>query len=225
MYNNYVDESAVNSAITKVMLWMVFGLGITALGIVGVMTVPSLASFVFRSFHILMIAQFALVIGLSWAIEKITYNTAKIMFTVYSFVTGLFLSFIMYAYDFYTIVFALGATVIVFTVMSIYGLTTKEDLTKFGNLLRTALISLVIVSLVNMFLRSTSLYWIISYAGVIIFTGLIGYDMQKIKETMYNIAGGDEELIGKVSIIGALNLYLDFINLFLHLLRVLGRRK
>ena len=95
--------------------------------------------------------------------------------------TGLTLSFVMFIYEPGSIAFALGTTIVVFTVMSIYGLTTKEDLSKFGNLFKTALISLIAVSLINMFLHSAGLYWIISYAGVIIFTGLIGFDMQRIK--------------------------------------------
>jgi hypothetical protein len=109
--------------------------------------------------------------------------------------------------------------------MSIYGLTTKEDLSKFSNIFKTALISLIIVSLINMFLRSASLYWIISYAGVIIFTGLIGFDMQRIKHMMYEVSEYDGELTGKLSIMGALTLYLDFINLFIYLLRIFGKRR
>jgi hypothetical protein len=200
-------------------------LAVTASAIVGVMMIPSLGYFVMKAYAPLMIGQLILVFVLSARIHKMSYMTAKLMFTVYSFTTGLFLSFIMYVYDFWSIAFALGTTIVVFTVMSIYGLTTKEDLSKFSNIFKTALISLIIVSLINMFLRSASLYWIISYAGVIIFTGLIGFDMQRIKHMMYEVSEYDGELTGKLSIMGALTLYLDFINLFIYLLRIFGKRR
>lgn len=226
MYHDYLDEGTITSAITKSMLWMIFGLGVTVLAIFGAITVPSLGYFVMKSSFAIIIVQLALVFILSARIDKISYTGAKVMFTLYSFTTGLFLSFIMYAYDFWSIAFALGTTIVIFAVMSIYGLTTKEDLSKFRSILFTGLISLVVVSLINMFLHSASLYWIISYAGVIIFTGLIGFDMQRIKYTMYEASQyGDEEVIGKLSILGALNLYLDFINLFLYLLRIFGKKR
>lgn len=225
MYNNYVDESAINSAITKVMLWMIFGLAVTVSAVAGVMFIPSLYYFVMSAYIPLIIGQLILVFVLSARINKMSYASAKVMFTLYSFMTGLTLSFVMFVYEPGSIVFALGTTIVVFTVMSIYGLTTKEDLSKFGNLFKTALISLIAVSLINMFLHSASLYWIISYAGVIIFTGLIGFDMQRIKHMMYEMAYEDEGVVGKLSIMGALTLYLDFINLFIYLLRIFGKRR
>lgn len=225
MYQNYIDEAAINKSITKVVLWMVYGLFVTGVAIASVITNETMANFVFNSFHIILIAEFGLVVALSRMLNKMTYTTAKVMFTFYSFLSGLTLSIIMFYYDLGSIITALGTTIVIFVVMSIFGLTTKEDLSKFTNLFKVALISLIVVSIINFFMQSYALYWIISYAGVIIFTALIGFDMQRIKANMYEYAGGDEEVLGKISIIGALNLYLDFVNLFIYLLRILGRKK
>ncbi len=225
MYQNYVDETAINKSITKVVLWMIYGLFVTGVAVGVVLTVESVATFVFRSFYLIVVGEFLLVLFLSKMLGKMTYMTAKVMFTVYSFLSGLTISILMFYYDWYAIVTALAATMVIFVVMSIFGLTTKEDLSKHSNLFKVALISLIVVSLINLFMKSYALYWIISYAGVIIFTALIGFDMQRIKAMMYEYAGGDEEVLGKISIIGALNLYLDFINLFIYLLRIFGRKK
>lgn len=224
MYQNYVDESVINKAITKVVLWMVYGLGISALAVAGVYYSEGLRRTVYSSFLPIVIGEFITVFVLSRMINKMSSNTAKMLFTFYSFLSGLTMSVIMFFYDYKAVVLALTSTIVIFVVMSVFGLTTKEDLSKYRNLLFTALISLIVVSLINMFMHSYALYWVISYAAVIIFTALIGFDMQRIKVMMYQLAGGDEELVEKYSIIGALNLYLDFINLFLYLLRIFGRR-
>ena len=108
--------------------------------------------------------------------------------------------------------------------MALFGYVTKRDLSRWGSLLFMALIGLIIASVVNLFLASTTLMWITPYAGVLIFVGLTAYDTQKLKKMLWETAG-DEELSKRVSLIGALNLYLDFINLFLYLLRILGRRR
>ena len=112
----------------------------------------------------------------------------------------------------------------VFGIMTVYGFVTKTDLTRFGNLLGMALLGFIIASVVNLFLRSEGLYWIITYAGVVIFTGLVAYDSQRIKE-MARSGAGDSPVAQNMAIMGALRLYLDFINLFLLLLRIMGRRR
>ena len=107
----------------------------------------------------------------------------------------------------------------------IYGYTTKEDLTKYSKFLMTGLITIIIISLINIFIKAPMLYWVGTILGVVIFSGLIAFDINRIKYIAYNIAGSDEEMVEKMGIIGALNLYLDFINLFLYLLRIFGKKR
>lgn len=112
-----------------------------------------------------------------------------------------------------------------FAVIAVYGYTTKEDLSNYGGFLKTGLISLIIMSLINMFIGAPMLYWAVTILGVVIFSALIAYDVNRIKNMAYELAEGDDELIGKLGIIGALNLYLDFINLFLYILRIFSKKK
>lgn len=133
------------------------------------------------------------------------------------------MAIIFLAYTQASIVSTFLITASMFGVMSLYGMYTKKDLSSIGSIAYMAIIGLVIASVVNIFLGSSMLYWIISYAGVILFTGLTAYDTQKIQR-MYSVMAYDEETANKVAILGALSLYLDFINLFLFLLRFFGRR-
>ena len=116
-------------------------------------------------------------------------------------------------------------TTIMFIVIGVYGYTTKEDLTKYSKFLMTGLITIIIISLINIFIKAPMLYWVGTILGVVIFSGLIAFDINRIKYIAYNIAGSDEEMVEKMGIIGALNLYLDFINLFLYLLRIFGKKR
>lgn len=117
------------------------------------------------------------------------------------------------------------SSVIMFIVIGVYGYTTKEDLTKYSKFLMTGLITIIIISLINIFIKAPMLYWVGTILGVVIFSGLIAFDINRIKYIAYNIAGSDEEMVEKMGIIGALNLYLDFINLFLYLLRIFGKKR
>ena len=224
-YNVAYDEDVLNSSIRKVFLWMIVGLSLTIGTMFAVVGNESLASFVFSSWRILIFAELGLVIALSAAIRKISSAVAGIMFLLYSVMTGLTLSFTLFLYDYMVIILAFSTTVIIFVVMALFGYFTKENLMSFGRMLMVGLISLVVVSIINIFLKSPSLYWIISYAGVVIFTALIGYDMQKIKLSLINNSHGDTETLSKISILGALELYLDFVNLFLSLLRIFGKKR
>jgi FtsH-binding integral membrane protein len=160
---------------------------------------------------------------LSEAVQRMSANTATFVFLMYALVNGLTLSVIFLVYTLGSIASTFFVTAATFGVMSAYGYFTKTDLTKMGNILFMALIGLIIASLVNIFLNNSTLYWIITYAGVLIFVGLTAYDTQKIKEM--NIIGNEgTEEDQKEAIMGALTLYLDFINLFLYLLRILGNR-
>lgn len=173
-----------------------------------------------------LIAQFGLVIALSWGIRRFSAQTATIMFMVYAGTMGFTLSVILLAYSGGSIVAALGTTMVLFGTMSVIGLTTNMDLSKLGTILFAGLIAIIVGMVINIFLQSSALEFLITIAGVVIFTGLTAYDTQKIKEMSMDPAieaeGG--ELMQKLSILGALTLYLDFINLFLFLLRLFGSR-
>jgi len=148
------------------------------------------------------------------------------MFFLYAGLMGITMSTIFIVYDIGTVTMAFGVTAIVFVLMSVIGLVTKQDLTKWGPILFFGLIGLIIATLVNMFLRSSTLDLIITYAGILLFMGLIVFDTKYIKQMTYQAAsqvGDVSAVVGKISIMGALKLYLDFINLFLFILRLLGR--
>lgn len=175
-------------------------------------------------FFALIIAQLGLVFYLSSAVQRMTASQATGTFILYSGLNGITFSFIFLAYTASSITSAFLVTAGTFGVMSLYGYTTRKDLTSWGSFLFMGLIGLIIASLVNLFLHSPALTWITTYAGVLIFVGLTAYDTQKIK--MMNVLGNegtDEDQ--KEAIIGALTLYLDFINLFLMILRIMGDRR
>jgi FtsH-binding integral membrane protein len=168
--------------------------------------------------------EFVLVAYLVGWIKKMTSLTATFIFILYSILNGFTLSIIFLVYTTDSIASTFFITAGTFAVMSIYGYFTKSDLTKLGNLLFMGLIGLIFASVFNMYCQNETLYWIETYAGILIFTGLIAYDTQKIKKlNIIGNEGTDEDK--KEAIIGALTLYLDFINLFLRLLRIFGRRK
>jgi FtsH-binding integral membrane protein len=213
--------------ITKVYTWMALALVATGLTAMFVATTPSLIKIIFGSritFYGLIIAEIALVFFLSFMINKMNSVTAFFIFFLYSVINGLTLSVIFLFYTGESIAVTFFVTAGTFGVMSAYGYFTKTDLTKIGNILLMALVGIVIASIVNIFLKSGPLYWIITIAGIIIFVGLTAYDTQKLKIMSQNGFDG-AETEKKASIIGALQLYLDFINLFILLLRLLGRRK
>ncbi|MCQ2136086.1 MAG: Bax inhibitor-1/YccA family protein [Bacteroidales bacterium] len=171
----------------------------------------------------LMVAELALVIGLSAAIHKLSPLVATLMFLLYAVINGVVLSSIFIVYDLGSIASTFLVTALTFTSMAIYGSVTKKDLTKLGSLCLMAVIGLVIALVVNLFLKSTMLEMIVSGIGVLVFVGLTAYDAQKIKALLYGAEYSDDS--AKIAVYGALQLYLDFINLFLYLLRFLGRRR
>jgi len=215
------------SFMTKVYGWMSLALLVTGLVALYVASNPNLVAVIFGNkfvFFGLIIGELFLVGYLSAAVHKMSAATATAVFIGYSALNGLTMAFVFLIYTAESIgstFFITGAT---FAIMSIYGYITKKDLTAIGSLLMMALIGLVIATVVNMFFQNEMLYWITTYAGILIFTGLIAYDTQKIKEM--NIIGNEgTEEDRKEAVMGALSLYLDFINLFLLLLRVFGRTK
>lgn len=220
-------EFEQRSFITKVYGWMSFALLLTGLAAYYTANTPSLLYAIYSNkiiFFGLIIGELGLVIALSAAIKKMSAALATTVFIAYAILTGLTLSFIFVLYTTSSIALTFFVTAGTFAAMSAYGYFTKKDLTSWGNLLFMGLIGIIIASIANFFMKSEMIYWITTYAGILIFTGLIAYDTQKIKEmNIIGNEGTDEDR--KEAIMGALALYLDFINLFLKLLRVLGRKK
>jgi uncharacterized protein len=214
------------SFISKVYGWMSFALALTGLTAVFVAMTPTLTHLIFGNklvFYGLIIGELALVAWLSLAIQKMSATMATSVFLGYSVLNGVTMASIFLIYTTSSIASTFFITAGTFAAMSVYGYTTKRDLTSMGNLLMMALMGLIIASIVNIFMKSPMLYWITTYAGVLIFVGLIAYDTQKIKDmNIIGNEGTDEDR--KEAIMGALSLYLDFINLFLYLLRIFGRR-
>ena len=212
---------------TKVYGWMSLALAITAYIAMWTANTPQLLNVILGNqifFIGLVILEFALVAGLVSAIKKMTAQMATFVFILYALINGLTLSVVFVAFTTESIASTFFITAGTFGLMSLYGYFTKSDLTKWGNLLFMGLLGLIIASVVNLFLHSEMIYWITTYAGVLVFVGLTAYDTQKIKQM--NIIGNEgSEEDRKEAIMGALTLYLDFINLFLYLLRIFGRRK
>jgi hypothetical protein len=173
---------------------------------------------------VLLIAELGLVIAVSAAINRLSAMQATALFFLYAILNGVTLSIIFLVYTSESIATTFLVTAGTFGAMSIYGYTTKKDLTSWGNFLFMGLLGIIIGSVVNMFWANSMLYWFITYAGIIIFVGLTAYDTQKIKQMGPGLVAGSEAE-QKGAIIGALRLYLDFINLFLLLLRIFGRRR
>lgn len=167
----------------------------------------------------LIIAELGLVFGISGAVNKMSSVTASVLFYVFAVVNGLMLAPIFMIYTMTSIAKTFFITAGVFGAMSVYGYFTSQDLTKFGSFLFMALIGLIIASLVNLFLKSTQMEWIISFVGVLIFIGLTAWDTQTIKRMAQMLPASE---VGRIATLGALSLYLDFINLFLYLLRFFG---
>ena len=217
-------QDAASIFLAKVFNWMAVGLGIT--GIVAYATaVSGLATRIINSplFLIIALGTLGLVFFLSARIDKIQASTASALFVAYSVLNGLFFSTIFLRYTGASIASTFVITAGMFGAMAVYGLVTKRDLSGWGSFLFMGLIGLIIASIVNIFLKSSGVYWVTSMIGVLIFTGLTAYDVQKIKRMgEEGIMSQGQEAITKGSIMGALALYLDFINLFLMLLRFFG---
>ena len=171
-----------------------------------------------------IIAELALVFILSLTINKLPVIAAYAMFAAYAIINGLTLSVVFIAYELAMVQRVFFLTAAMFGGMALYGTFTKADLSKVGSICGMALWGLIIASLVNLFLRSSGLDWIVSIAGVLVFTGLTVYDAQKIKQMAAAEGTMDRDAVHRVAIIGALTLYLDFINLFLYMLKLLGNK-
>ncbi|MES2730891.1 MAG: Bax inhibitor-1/YccA family protein [Bacteroidota bacterium] len=215
------------SFMAKVYGWMCAALVVTAATSLLVASSPGLVNMIFGNrlvFWALIIGEVLLVGYISSVISRISASTATMLFLLYAVLNGVTLAAIFLLFTSSSIASTFFITAGTFGGMSVYGYFTKKDLTSIGNLALMAMLGLFLASIVNLFWQNETLYWISTYAGVLIFVALVAYDTQKIKEM--NIIGNEgTEEDHKEAIMGALKLYLDFINLFLFLLRIFGRRK
>lgn len=211
----------------KVYLWMSLALAITGFTAFYVANSQTLMMAILGNqlvFWGLVIAELALVVGLNAAINKLSLTTATIMFVVYSVINGVTMSFIFLAYTFSSVASVFFITAGTFAAMALFGYFTKTDLTSFGKLFMMALIGIIIATIVNIFVKSEGLTMILNYLGVLVFVGLTAYDSQKIKQMLLTAPDAGEGA-QKLALLGSLSLYLDFINLFLYLLRIFGTRR
>jgi hypothetical protein len=211
----------------KVYLWMALALVITGFTAYYVATNETLITALVTNqilFWGLAIVEIGLVIGLSAAINKLSLTTATLMFVLYSVINGATMSFIFLIYTYSSITSVFFITAGTFAVMALFGYFTKTDLTSLGKILFMALIGIIIATIVNIFTKSEGLAVILNYLGVLVFVGLTAYDSQKIKQ-MLLMAPDAGEGAQKLALLGALSLYLDFINLFLYLLRIFGSKR
>lgn len=218
---------AVGELLKKVYLWMTFALAVTGLTALYTVGNPGLMQQIFQGATpwLLIIGELVVVMVLSARIMKMSFTTAGLMFVLYSLLNGLTFAVIFLLYTEESIAGVFFITAGTFAATSLVGYTTKRDLSKMGSFLMMALIGLIIASVVNIFMQSTLLYWIVSYVGVLVFVGLTAYDTQKIKTILSTLGGVDGETQNKIALMGSLTLYLDFINLFLYLLRIFGDRR
>lgn len=211
----------------KVYVWMTLALAITGFTAYAVANSPGILQTIYTNqilFWGLIIAEFALVFGVSAAINKLSLTTATLMFILYSVINGALLSYIFLYYTASSVATVFFITAGTFAAMAIVGYTTKTDLSSMGKILFMALIGLIIATIVNLFIKSSGFTLILSYVGVLIFVGLTAWDSQKIKQMLLQAPDAGEGA-QKLALLGALTLYLDFINLFIYLLRIFGRRE
>ena len=218
--------SAQRTLLKNVYCWMALALVVTGLTSYYVASSERILSLMGSGLYIgLLIAEVVLVVILSARIHKMSFTTAGIVFVIYSILNGVTLSVLLMIYTFESIALAFFITAGTFTAMALIGHFTKKDLSSMGQILLMALIGLIIATVVNLFIGSSTFQYILSYVGVIIFVGLTAYDAQKIKNQINEFGTEISENTMKLALMGALELYLDFINLMIYILRILGSRR
>lgn len=226
-----LDERRVATYLAKVMGWMCVGLLTTLVSAMLCLTSEAVISFFYgtSAIYAVCIAQLVVVAGMSFALNKIGPATATVLFMVYAALTGVTFSALALLFELGSIVLVFGVTAVIFVAMSVYGFATRRDLTRIGTLALFGLLGIILAGVVNLFLNSGMLGFAVTCIGIVIFIALTAYDTQKIKEIYIQAVrqGYDEDSpeVRKVAILGALTLYLDFINLFLKLLTLLGKRR
>ena len=231
-FYNQVEERAQSSALSfpalmsKVYLWMTLALVVTGMTAYYVASTPAILYAIVSNqiaFWGLFIGELVLVFVLSSRIMSLSFVTASLMFVIYSIMNGVFFSFILLAYTEQSIATTFLITAGTFGAMSLFGFVTKRDHSTMGRILFMLLIGLLIATVVNIFMKAEGLTLILNYAGVVIFVGLTAYDTQSIKQMLQE--HGDKEGAEKIALLGSLSLYLDFINLFIYLLRFFGESR
>ena len=231
-FYNQVEERAQSSTLafpafmSKVYLWMTLALVVTGMTAYYVASTPAILYAIVSNqiaFWGLFIGELVLVFVLSSRIMRLSFVTASLMFVAYSVMNGIFFSFIFLAYTEQSIATTFLITAGTFGAMSLFGFVTKRDLSAMGRILFMLLIGLLIATVVNIFMKAEGLTLILNYAGVVIFVGLTAYDTQSIKQMLQE--HGDKEGAEKIALLGSLSLYLDFINLFIYLLRFFGESR
>lgn len=224
-----ISESTIlNKVMARVFMLMTFALvvtGVTSYLIIGNENILMSLFSNITTFYIICGAELLLVFILSLCINTISFNTALIMFALYSIMNGVTIAPLLFVFTEESVVSTFLITAGTFGAMALFGYTTKTSLTSMGKILMMALIGLIIASIVNIFLNSSGFEMILNYAGVLIFVGLTAYDTQKVKVYIQDAIENDTVSIPKLAVMSALTLYLDFINLFIRLLSILGKRK
>ncbi|MFH0898531.1 MAG: Bax inhibitor-1/YccA family protein [bacterium] len=230
-FNNNEKQYSLPESITnfmcKVYGWMGLALALTAATAYGIYQyTPLFEAIMFNEFIVitLFVAQILLVITLSIFSKRMSFGVAATMFLFYAILSGITLSVIFAIYQLPSLVTILAVTIATFIVMSLYGYYTKTDLTSMGNIFLMALLGIIIAGVVNLFLHNTFIHFLCAVLGVIIFTGLMAYDTQKIKELWHTLTEKGEPT-NKIALLSALILYLDVVNLFLKLLQLFGKKK
>ncbi|MBQ5998765.1 MAG: Bax inhibitor-1/YccA family protein [Treponema sp.] len=224
-YNSVTEQ---NKFLARVYGWMTFALilsGLTAFGTAfyAQQNIQAFKTFFMGGFFIFAILELIIVFYLSARIQKISTGSAKFWFVVYSILNGFTLSTIFFIYDIASIANVFGISALMFFIMALYGSKTKTNLMSYGKFFSMAIMGIIIASLINLFLHSSGMDFLISIVAVVIFTGLTAYDTQKM--LIISRQARDNDMFKKASIIGALELYLDFINIFIRMLRIFGNRK
>jgi len=234
-YKNVIqieDADQSRKFIAGVFSWMFVALGISSIAAYLFANTPALLQLLFDQatsqptilFWVAMFSPFAFVLIMSFGINRISYLGLSLLYIAYSAATGISLSFILLIYTASSVSGVFVTSAVVFGIMAVAGYTTKTDLTKFGSLMMMLLVGIIVATVVNFFLHSSGLSMLISYIGVAVFVGLTAYDVQKLKRIGAGLEYGDAS-VKKMALMGGLTLYLDFVNLFLFLLRIFGRKR
>lgn len=226
-----LDERRVATYLAKVMGWMCLGLFTTLVFAMVCMTSPAVIYYLSytNAIYGIFIAQLVVVMAMSFGMNRVGPGAATVMFMLYAALTGVTFSALFMMFEIYSVIFVFGITAIVFVSLAVYGFVTKRDLTRIGTLAIFGLLGIILAGIVNWFIGSSMLDFGITCIGIVIFIALTAYDTQKIKAFYISaVESGYDEYspeVRKLAIFGALTLYLDFINLFLKLLRLLGKRR
>ena len=218
------NNNGMSKFFSKVYLWMFIGLLISGGVAYYTSITPSMIKFVYGSYGWILITELIVVIAFSALRKKVSPGVAKVLFVTYAAISGLTLSSIFLVYKIQSIGMVFLSSSLMFGLLAVYGYITKTDLSSFGKILLFALLAIIIMSVINIFAHNGTFGIIISIISIVVFLGLTAWDMQALK-TMYNYYASDEKELGKIAIYGALDLYLDFINIFLQLLNLFGKSK